>query len=143
MGYFDAENLYCGDPLTKEGQQMLASGVSDNVIDHQCNNIGPGEPIMLCIQVKEDFDAGSLTVALETAAGEGFLTAVTLVTTGDIDAADLVAGYKFPPIAVPRHTLRYTRLNFTVTGTPTTGAIWAGLQKDTEDWYAHPSNVGS
>ena len=143
MGYFDAENLYSGDPDTKEGQQVLATGVSDNVIDHGCDNIGPGEPIYVAIQVKEDFDAGSLSVAVETSEEDQFLSPVTLLTTGDVDSADLIAGYKFPLMVMPRHTLQFTRLVYTVTGAPTTGAVWAGLQKDTEDWYAHPSNVGN
>ena len=122
--YMDFENLYSNK------QQVLATGASDNIIDHEIVEIGPGEPIEVIVQVTEDFDAGSMTVELQTAEDEAFTTPVTLQTTADMDSADMVAGYQFALSTVPVHMLRYSRLVYTVTGAPTTGAVMSGLNVD-------------
>lgn len=130
--YLDFENLYCNK------QQVLASAASENIIDHEVVEIGPGEPIEVIVQVTEDFDAGPLTVALETSEDEAFTTPVVLQTTADIDQADLTAGYQFSLSTVPIHMLRYSRLNITVGGAPTTGAIMAGLAIDRQYGFCQP-----
>ena len=47
-----------------------------------------------------------------------------------IAAATLVAGYRFSLSTVPEHMQRYSRIYYTVTGTPTTGTIQASLDLD-------------
>jgi hypothetical protein len=132
----DKQNTYTGDaadPLVHT-QQILASGASEHVIDHTVNDIGPGEPVALVVQVTEDFDDGSMTVILETAANEAFVGATAIATSYDI--TDLTAGAKFALFALPSGLLRYSRVNFTITGAPTTGRVYAGLVKDVQYGFA-------
>jgi len=120
--FIDAENLYSDD------QAITATAVSTNVIDHTVAGLGPGEPVEILVQVTEAFDAGTLQVVLQTDSDEAFGTAVNLVTTNAVTTA--AVGYQFALSTLPQHIDVYTRLNFVVTGTPTTGTVKAGLIKD-------------
>lgn len=124
MAYIDKQNEY------SDAQAITASAASTNVIDHTVTGIGPGTPIEVVVQVVEDFDAGTVVAALQTATDAAFTTPVTLVQTAAIAAATLVAGYQFALSTLPQHMLQFSRIYFTVTGTPTTGAVDAHLALD-------------
>lgn len=124
--YLDKENLY------SEAQAITATAVSTNVIDHTIAKIGPGTPIRLVASVVEAFDAGTVAISLQTATDAAFTTPVVLTTTAAMAAATMVAGYKFSLSPLPEGMLQFSRLNYTVTGTPTTGQVTAGLVIDEE-----------
>ncbi len=139
---FDSTNLF------SDAQAVTASAASTNVIDlgatqtpkHAANaltrDIGKGTPIHLRAQVVTDFATlTSLTVSIETDDNEGFASAKTVIQSAAVVAADLVAGYVFPLVVVPRGTLeRYVRLYYTVGGaSATAGAVTAGFVFDNEE----------
>jgi hypothetical protein len=134
MSILSLEELYSNQ------QAITATAASTNVIDHGA----PGtwvhgaaaivddkgvSCLPLAIQVTEDFNTlTSLTIDFEVDDAEGFGTAVTLYSEV-ILLADLVAGKKTAVRYVPfNHDKRYSRVNYTVTGTPPTlGKVTAGL----------------
>jgi hypothetical protein len=124
MSFLDRQNLFSSD------QVITASANSTDVIDlgSGSRDVGAGETNSVLVQVTEAFNnLTSLTVTLQTASTENFVSPVQL-TAGTIALASLIAGAKFSIGAVPRGTLRYLRLAYTVTGsTPTTGKITAGM----------------
>lgn len=136
--YIDKLNTYTGDSAdpTLHDQQLTVSGVSEHIIDHTINDIGPGESVCLVVQITEDSDATGLTVALETSANENFLVSEAIVTSYEI--TELTAGSQFALFALPAKLKQYSRVNFTLTGTPTAGRVWAGLVKDVQYGLPRP-----
>ncbi len=126
MMIFDSTNKF------SDSQAVTASAASENVIDLGVSgrDIGVGHPACLHIEVDEDFATlTSLNVSLQTDDDEAFGSAVTVVSTGEIALADLVNGYVFAPIHLPKNIDgQYVRLYYTVTGTDATaGSITAGI----------------
>lgn len=86
----------------------------------------------LVIQVTEDFATlTSLEVQLQTSDtndGTDLTSADTLLTSGAIPLADLVAGYRFPINSLPTSGLKkYLQLSYVVVGTAATaGKVFAG-----------------
>lgn len=133
---FDSTNLF------SDAQAITASAASTNVIDlgatgtpkHAANaitrDIGKGSPIQLRVQVTTAFATlTSLTVGIQTDDNEAFSSATTVLSSPAVAVADLVAGYVFPLVVIPRGTLeRYVRLYYTVAGTnATAGNVTAGF----------------
>lgn len=110
--------------------QAAGSVASTNYIDHGvAADLGPGTPAPITIQVTEVFDnLTSLQIDLEVDDNTSFSSATT-VMSATVLLADLAAGKLIPPFYVPHGmSERYSRLNYTVTGTaPTTGMITAGF----------------
>lgn len=122
---FDSTNKFSTE------QAFTASAVSTNVIDLGVSDrdIGLGQPIPLFVGVDTAF-AGltSVSVSVQTDDAVDFSSAVTVVSTGAIPVADLVAGYQFNLQAIPKGVVgRYARLSYTVVGTGTAGALSAGI----------------
>jgi succinylarginine dihydrolase len=124
MSMLDRQNLFSNE------QAITASANSTDVIDlgSSSRDVGAGETNNVLVQVTEAFNnLTSLSVTLQTASTENFTSPIQL-TAGTIALASLVAGAKFSIGAVPRGTLRYLRLAYTVTGSaPSTGKITAGM----------------
>lgn len=135
--------------LFSDAQAITATAASTNVIDlglpgtpqhakapiHQ--DLGKGRPIQLLVQIVESFNTlTSLTITMQKDTVENFASPETVMTTGAIALADLVAGKRLPPFYVPEGVdQRYLRLNYTVAGTaPTTGKVTAGLVFGVENW---------
>lgn len=121
---FDLTNKFSTD------QAFTATAASTNVIDLGVSgrNIGIGETVPLRVAVTTAF-AGltSVAVSVQTSDTEGSGYA-DVISTPAIPVADLTAGYVFNIDSVPRGVLgRYVRLNYTVVGTGTAGAINAGI----------------
>nr|8CJZ_A Chain A, Capsid Decoration Protein [Ribes]8CJZ_B Chain B, Capsid Decoration Protein [Ribes]8CJZ_C Chain C, Capsid Decoration Protein [Ribes]8CJZ_D Chain D, Capsid Decoration Protein [Ribes]8CJZ_E Chain E, Capsid Decoration Protein [Ribes]8CJZ_F Chain F, Capsid Decoration Protein [Ribes]8CJZ_c Chain c, Capsid Decoration Protein [Ribes] len=110
-------------------QAITGTAVSTNVIDLGVSrDIGKGVPVPIIIQVVEDFaDATSLTATLQTSETENFSSATTLATSGAVPVADLTAGKQLAVQYMPLGTQRYLRVNYTVSGTATAGAVTAGV----------------
>ncbi len=123
--YLDKQNLY------SEDQALTATAASTNVIDHTVAETGPGEAVEIIAQVTEDFAGGtSVAVTLQTDSDEAFGTAQDVVSTAAVAVASLTAGYQFRLSTLPVGLAQYTRLNYTVVGTPTAGTVTAGLALD-------------
>ena len=123
---YDKENLF------SENQAITADAASTNVINiaaGKLKEVAFGTPIPLRIQVTEAFATlTSLNIKVQTATDAAFTTPVTLAQTGEIAAADLVAGYVAPINFIPKGNLGYMRLYYDVTGSnATTGKITAGI----------------
>jgi hypothetical protein len=87
--------------------------------------------VEIAAQVTEAFTGGtSVAVSLQTDTDEAFGTVETLVTTAAVPVASLVAGYTFRLSTLPVGMKTYSRLYYTVVGTPTAGAVTAGLALD-------------
>ena len=127
--------------LYSDAQAITNAATSENVVKLASNQfkmteVAFGTPIPMDIRVTEDF-AGitALKVAFETSATEDFAEAETLVKVTEDDADKLVAGYIFPIKYVPKGNKGYTRLNYTPTGTATSGRITAGLVMSHDNSY--------
>lgn len=134
---FDLQSL-CSD-----GQAVTATAVSTNVLDFGTvgtpigsngplsRDLGAGSPAAFRIQVNETFATlTSLQVVLQVSDDEAFGSGVVEVATSPVVvAADLVAGYVFPPQYIPKGTdKRYARLNYVVAGSDATaGQVTAGF----------------
>jgi len=117
----DTQALYSDD------QAITSTADSTNILD-LAKNSGPGEPVRLLIQVTTTFAGGTdITIDLETDDNTDFSSLSTIASTSTIALATLVAGYKFSIDFVPRLMERYSRLEYTVTGTMSAGAITAGI----------------
>lgn len=112
--------------LFSKEQAITESKESENVIKVN-GDIAKGEPVEILIQIVEDFEtATSLKVEVQTDEEEkGSYT--TLVETGEIEAAKLKAGYRFPIKFLPIGIKKYLRLKYTVSESATAGKITAGI----------------
>jgi len=126
--------------IFSDAQKITGAAVSTNVVkmastENGLTEVAFGAPVPLLVQVVEDF-AGltSLKVEVQTAATEDYADAKTLVAA-EAPVADLVAGYKFPIIQLPKGNLGYMRINYTPTGTATAGAITAGVVDAIDNSY--------
>lgn len=129
--------------LFSDGQAITATAASTNYIDLGATgtpygassalvrDVGKGCCIPLAISVPEAFNnLTSLQVSIETDDNTSFSSPTTVVLTGAIPLASLVAGYQFKAIyELPEGTSeRYVRLKYTVVGTaPTTGKVTAAI----------------
>jgi len=112
-------------------QVVTITAASENVIDLgvSSRDVGNGEVVPVYIEVDTALTGlTSLQVTVQTDDAEGFGTAVNVVSTGVILAADLVSGYQFAIIQLPLKLVgRYIRLNYVVVGTAGAGSLTAGI----------------
>lgn len=126
--------------IFSDAQKITGETVSTNVVkmastENGLTEVAFGAPVPLLVQVVEDFAGlASLKVEVQTAATEDFADAKTLVAA-EAPVADLVAGYKFPIIQLPKGNLGYMRINYTPSGTATAGAITAGVVDAIDNSY--------
>lgn len=141
---FDYENMWSGQgPATAggavQGQAITASAASTNIIDHGA--AGPGPRVMdgrAYVQVvTEDFATlTSLQAELQSDNDVAFGSPTTLVIGPDLALAALVTGAVLLDVGGIRLTERYTRINYTVTGSDATaGEVIAGIVHDVQDGY--------
>lgn len=130
----DQENLF------SDKQPLLASAPSTNIIDLGATgvvlgntqslrrDISLGVKIPLLVQVTQAFaGATGLTIALQSSDDPTFATSTTLISQ-QIPVAQLTAGARWALNTFPYGTVgRYLRLNYTVAGTGTAGAVTAGV----------------
>lgn len=130
---FDKENLF------SEDQAITVTANSTNVIDLGLTEMGEGEPIQIIVQVTTAFAGGTnMVVTLTTDDNAAMASETTLLASGTIITATLVQGYRFKFSVLPEDCERYLRLTFTVTGTMSAGAVFAGLNIDRDTWKALP-----
>ncbi len=118
----DKENLYSDD------QALTTTADSTNVLDLGVANRGPGNPMLILIQVTTTFAGGTnVTIDLETDDNTSFSSLSTIGSTQTIVTATLVQGYNFTIQFVPDAMERYSRLEYTISGTYTAGNVTAGI----------------
>lgn len=126
-----------------DSQAVTATAPSTNVIDVGAagtpfgavaalsRDIGKASEIPLYLSVPEAFNnLTSLKISFQSDDAIGFGTANNVVAERTYALAELTLGARLPfPAEIPEGTTgRYTRLNYTVTGTaPTTGKIFASV----------------
>ena len=119
--------------FVKPGEFKIGDQVVTSRLPIPYKDLGKGEQIQLHIQVVEDFVGGtSVQVELITADNADLdENPVTLATTAEIPVAQLKAGYVFNIDRIPLGaTKQFIGLNYLVDGTPTAGAIDAGIVAD-------------
>jgi hypothetical protein len=126
--------------IFSDAQAIRGTVVSTNVVklastENGLTEIAFGAPVPFLIQVVEDFaGATALKVEVQTAATEDFADAKVLAIV-EAAAAELKAGYKFPLVQFPKGNLGFARINYVPTGTPTAGAITAGIVDAIDNSY--------
>lgn len=112
-------------------QAVTASAASTNYIDQKTAG-DAYEPVFLVGTVTTSFATlTSLTISIQTATDSAFTSPVTLLTSGPIPVADLVAGAEVFKERLPLGTFRYVRAYYTVTGSnATAGKISLNATKD-------------
>jgi hypothetical protein len=129
--FVDNQNLFSKD------QAVTVTAASTNVIDLGIAYKGEGEPINILAQVTTAFAGGtSVAFKLQTDDNASFNSATDVQDLGAIATATLVQGYKAKFSALPSDLERYVRLYYTVVGTMSAGAIFAGLNLDEDSWRA-------
>lgn len=121
--YVDAQNLYSSD------QAITATAASTNVIDHLDADHQVMDSVELVAVVTEAFSGGtSVQFALQSDTADTFGSAATIIESPAIAVASLTAGYQVRLGKLP-HNIgeRYTRMYYTVVGTPSAGKITAFL----------------
>jgi hypothetical protein len=132
----DQTNVY------SDSQAITATAASTNIVDvgaagtafgaaaAVARDIGKATEIPLYLSVTEAFNnLTSLKVSFQTDDSTGFGSAITVGERTYL-LAELTLGARLPfPAEIPEGTTgRYTRINYTVTGTaPTTGKMFAGV----------------
>lgn len=126
--------------LFSNNQQLLDSAVSENVIDlgvagtpvggpiAMSRDLGQGTKIPVLLQVTEGF-AGVTQLKVEVQTDDDLTFSAPLVLSSQtMDAADLAMGKRLSIAVAPYGKLkRYVRLNYTVSGSGTSGRVMAGF----------------
>ena len=126
-----------------DSQAITATAASTNIVDvgaagtafgaaaALARDIGKATEIPLYLSVTQAFNnLTSLKVSFQSDDDPAFGTANNTVAERTYAASELTLGARLPfPAEIPEGTSgRYTRINYTVTGTaPTTGKIFAGV----------------
>lgn len=132
--YMDRQNLFsAAQAITSTGDTA-----STDIIDlGSTRDVGVGGPLEVIVVIDTTFTsggAGTLDIKLQTDTSSGFGSAVTLASTGATALASLTAGAAIARFKVPRGTLRYLRLVYTVaTAAMTAGAVTAGISIGRQD----------
>lgn len=119
--------------FVKPGEFKIGDQVVTSRLPIPYKDLGKGEQIQIHVQVVEDFEDGtSVQVQLITADNADLDdNPVTLATTPAIPVAQLKAGYVFNIDRIPLGaTKQFIGLNYVVVGTPTAGAVDAGIVAD-------------
>lgn len=132
----DIANIY------SNSQAVTATAASTDVIDHRATGDLGRTSLRLRVSVPVAFSGGtSVNVQFQTSAAENFASPTTLIESGAQAVATLTAGRVVLDVPVPSATLRYTRVNYVVVGTPTAGTFDASLVEDTPNLALYPDAV--
>lgn len=125
--------------------QAAGTYTSTNVIDlagvgtgNTARDIGAGSPLEIAVEVTQAFAGGtSMQVALVMADDAAISVNVeTILQEAPSLTASLTAGTIIPihvDRAAPLPAKRYMALQYTIVGTMTAGAVYAGMVKDLQD----------
>ena len=134
--------------LFSDAQAITVTAVSTNVIDLGADrDLGVTSNLDLIALVGTAFlaaGAATLQMVLQTDDNLAFSSPVTLVDTGAIPKATLVAGYDALKLRLPQVTERYLRVSYTVaTGPMTAGTLTAAISPaGKQKWRAYDAVTG-
>lgn len=132
------------------GQSITTTAVSTNVIDlaaFRDMGVNDDDAIEVLVLVMTTFTGGtSLQVTFQGSVDNSTFT--DYVSSPVILTAALLAGRELFRIKVPAvqngvSLPRYLRLNYTVVGTMTAGAVWAGLIIDRQAFVMYPNAISN
>jgi hypothetical protein len=114
--------------LFSDGQKITSTATSE-VVDLTAPGDAVGQELLIRAVVGEKFTGlTSLQIKIQTSADKSAWEDVLL--TPAIAAAKLTAGAELLAVRVPKGLKRYTRLNYTVSGTATAGTLTAFMSKE-------------
>ena len=117
--------------LMSDEQALTTTAASTSYIDQLAAGDAVGRELEAVVLVKTALTGGtSVNFQLQTDTDSAFGTAVTLAESGAVVAATLVAGYKWR-IRIPKGAKRYLRINYTISGSFSAGAVTAYLTDGT------------
>lgn len=139
----DAQNRF-SDAQSLAG--AAATTVATNVIDllSANRNVGRGYPKRIVALVGTAFTGGTnVKVEVIQSASSNMSSPDVLATGPTVVDATAVAGYELLDVPLPDVTKRYLSLQYTTTGTHTTGTIgFAGVVETTDENRYVPSVTG-
>ena len=112
--------------------QSLAAAATSRVVDLGVGGSGATMVPLLMQITKTAVGAGSAKFVVEGSNNKDFSASVVLADTGDVAAAKLKMGFRFPLQNLPKCNLRYVRLKLVSTGI-TAGTVSAALVLDIQD----------
>lgn len=116
--------------LFSDDQAITTTADSTNIIEMPKRS-AYGTPLRLLILVTETFSGGtSVAIDLETDSTAAFGSAVDIATIAAIAVGTLVQGYEVLIDFMPRLNEEFTRLEYTVIGSPSAGRFTAGIVYD-------------
>lgn len=124
--------------LLSDSQPLTTTAVSANIIDLGADDVAVQAFVeragKLFCQVDVALATGtSLAVEVQVDDDVAFGSPTTLLITGVIAQADLVAGFQFPLGELPAHiSERYLRFNYVIIGAFDAGSVVAGIVLDTQ-----------
>lgn len=131
--------------IYSDKQAITATAVSEEVVDLFNADIGLGNAYGILVLVSETFNnLTSLKIDLQDSdsATGTFANVDTVPASVTVPLAGLTKGdsFWFP---LPYNGERYSRFNYTVTGTaPTTGKIFAAVTPSKSQWYKDSQKIG-
>jgi len=135
--------MYIDKRLQVSSEQALtASAASTDVIDLGSDrNIGPGEPLWLCVAVREALAGTTPTIKIEieTDDNSGFASAAKIAASPTFSGASEFPAGKMVVIPVPYQNERYLRAYYTLGGTTPTAKVDAFFtNQEPKSWEALP-----
>jgi hypothetical protein len=118
--------------FSDEQAVTVTAASAETPLDMKAVDMGNGNPLTVAVSVGDtDFAGGtSMVVALQHCATVGG-SYTNVLSTPAIITANLTAGTVIEMGTVPLETLQFLRLNYTVSGTMSAGAINASLKLGT------------
>lgn len=124
--------------MTFSNNQAVTTGTQVSTDKYDCGvagiNINTNAELEIFVSVTTAFTGGtSLNVNLVESASSDLSSPTVLATSGVIAEAGLTAGAVLLRTAFPRTSKRYLGLQFVTVGTHTTGTIFGGVVRDSDD----------
>lgn len=140
MAMFDRELIFSKDQAVTTGTQYSTDKYDAGTAAH---NINTNRELQVACFVTEDFASGtSLAVNFVQSANADLSSPDILATSGVIAEASLLKGKELLRTAVPRTTKRYLGFQFVTVGTHTTGKVFGGILRDTDDTVIPAQETG-
>lgn len=137
---FDREKIFSKDQAVTTGTQYSTDVYDQGVAGV---NINTNRELQVVASVTTDFASGtSLAVNFVQSANADLSSPDVLIGSGVIVEASLLKGTVLLRAAVPRTTKRYLGFQFVTVGIHTTGKVFGGIVRDTDDTAIPAFNTG-
>ena len=109
--------------------QKITSTANSQVVDFKAPGDAVGQELTIRVIVAEEF-AGLTSMQIKLQTGDTDSTFEDVLLTPAIPAAKLKRGAEVFKVRTPGGLKRYARINYTVSGTATAGAVTAYMSKE-------------